>query len=146
MSQNGAVLVESTVQSGDEANAVSTTKHLHRGSGEAYIHILLDILNLGGVVHALHGNVVIGSLSCYLPGRQFKGSGRQRAQEELFLRKAADPASFPILEGLWLNVSSRLWIASFSPSRDRNWWFHRAARMKVEMIPTVPSTAALSLG
>ena len=49
-------------------------------------------------------------------------------------------------KGLLLNASRRSWIASFSSGRDRNRWFRRAARMKVEIMPAVPSTAALSLG
>ena len=47
-----AVLVESPVQSGMVADAVPGVEHLHRGSGEAYIHRLLDILKGGTSVTA----------------------------------------------------------------------------------------------
>jgi len=71
------------------------------------------------------------------------GRGRRKG-----LSSAKLLARLPSLfwKGMWLNVSRRSQIASFSSNRDKNWQFRRAASMKVEMIPTVPSTAALSLG
>lgn len=66
---NGAVLVESSVQPGVGTDLVSGVEHLYRGSGELYIHLLLDVLKGDGVIHALHRNVVIGSDSCHLFGR-----------------------------------------------------------------------------
>ena len=47
---------------------------------------------------------------------------------------------------LWLNVSSRFQMASFSSRSVKNCWSRSAARMAVERFPTVPSIVALSLG
>ena len=73
---NRAVLVESPVQPGVGADPVSTVEDLHRGSGEPYIHLLLNVFKGNGIVHALHRDVVVGTYRCYLPGCQFKWSGR----------------------------------------------------------------------
>ena len=140
------VLVKPSVQPGMGTDSVSTVENLYRGSGESDIYLLLDVFKGNRIVHTLHRNVVIGTHRCHFPGGQFKRPGRQRAQEGLSSAKLLARLPSLFWKGLWLNVSRRSQIALFSSNRDKNWRFRRAASMKVEMIPTVPSTAALSLG
>ena len=92
------VLVKPSVQPGMGTDSASTVENLYRGFGESDIHLLLDVFKGNRIVHTLHRNVVIGTHRCHFPGGQFKRSGRQRAQEGTFFRKAAGPAALPFLE------------------------------------------------
>lgn len=73
---DSTVLVESPVQPGVGADPVSTEEDLHRGSGEPYIHLLLNVFKGNGIVHALHRDVIVGTYRCYLPACQFKWTGQ----------------------------------------------------------------------
>ena len=106
----------------------------------------LPLLKGNRVVHSLHRNMAIRSYCCYLPCCQLERMARQGTEKGLFVCKATDPAALPLLEGFWLKTARRSQTASFNSCRDRNCRFRKAARMKVEIIPTVPSTATLSLG
>ena len=59
------------------------------------IRIIEEMRDASG---GLYPAIIIGSHRCHFPGGQFKRSGRQRAQEEPFFHKAADPAALPFLE------------------------------------------------
>lgn len=101
---NRAVLVESTVQSAMGANTISAVEHLNRGAGHAHIYFLPDVLKWHRVVHAIHGNVVVGANRSNLPDSQFVGMCRQWAKERLFFGKSCSPAAVPLLK--WFVVKA----------------------------------------
>lgn len=45
---DGAVLIESSIQSGVGTDAVSSIEYLYRGSGKPGIHLLLDVFKRNG--------------------------------------------------------------------------------------------------
>ena len=140
------VLVCSAVKSSVGANTIPVKEYLNGGSGYAHVYLLFYVFIRHRVVHPVHRNMVIGGNGSNLPCCQFKRSGWQGTQERSFFYETTGSAAFPLLKGLVIESSSRSWIASFSSAKDRNCRFRKAARIKVEMMPTVPSTAALSLG
>ena len=73
---------------------------LHRGPGEAHIHLLLDVLIRHGIIHALHADMVVILDGGNLPDSQLKRRGRKRQQKQLLFRKTSCPAALPFLEGL----------------------------------------------
>ena len=73
---------------------------LHRGPGEAHIHLLLDVLIRHRVVHVLHADVIVILDRGNLPDRQLERRSQEGQQKQLLFRKAGRPAALPFLEGL----------------------------------------------
>ena len=89
------------------SNAGAGKEDLHRGSGKAYIHLLLDVLIRYGIIHVLHTDMVVILDGCHFPDCQLERNCRQRLQKELLLGKAGRPAALSFLERLlWLKASS----------------------------------------
>ena len=99
--------------SGVGVDPLSTVEHLHRGSGEPYIHFLLDVFKGNGIVHTLHTDVVAGAtVATYQDANSngLDGNGHRngRSSAKLLVRL---PSRF--WKGLWLKASKRSPIGSF---------------------------------
>ena len=57
-------------------DAIPSKEHLHGIPGDAHIHFLANVLIGDGVVHLLHGDVVIRPHCGDLPRRQLERAGR----------------------------------------------------------------------
>lgn len=72
------------------------------------------------------------------------GRGRSSGRSSAVNTLNRDPARF--WNGWALNAATRSWTAARSSASDANWRSRREAITAVAMLPTVPSTDALSFG
>lgn len=69
-------------------------------TGNTHIHLLPDVFEGNGVMHAFNGNMVVRPHGSNFPYRQLIWMRRQRAQKWQFFCKCAGSAAFTLLERL----------------------------------------------
>ena len=83
----GAILICPAVQPNMGTNAILSKEYLHCIPGDAHIYLLANVLIRDGIVHLLHGDVVVRANRSDLPRRQFKRARRQRLEKRLLFLK-----------------------------------------------------------
>lgn len=96
----GAVLIRPAVQPHMETDAIPSKEYLYCIPSDAHIHFLSNVLIRDGVIHFLHGNVVVRADCGDLLHRQFERAGRKRLDEWLLVLKQKRLTAILLLERL----------------------------------------------
>ena len=140
------VLVRAAIKPRMRSNAIAVKEDFYRAAGHPDIDFLLDILIGAGVVLCIHADVVVvlncGNSPC---GQLERMSGQRKQKELLFLKRGSSAPVF-LLKGLMIEPIEPVPYSFVQLAKRKKLLVPQGCEYKFETTPTVPSTAALSLG